>query len=59
MKTLHREKCWEEKLLYCIAINVKKVDNRRLENCVNLLTCKQVSHERTTEPFKETYGESF
>jgi len=42
-----------------VAINVKKVDNRRLKNCVNLLTCWQVSYERTTEPFKETYGETF
>ena len=42
-----------------VAINVKKVDNIRRKNCVNLLTCRQVSYERTTEPFKETYGETF
>ena len=42
-----------------VAINVKKVDNRTLKNCVNLQTCRQVSYERTTEPFKETYGETF
>ena len=43
-----------------VAINVKKVDYRRLKNCVNqLLMCRQVSYQRTTEPFKETYGETF
>ena len=56
MKTLHREKCWEEKLLYEGSKNVKKVNNRRLKNCVNLLTCRQVSYERTTEPFNHFQG---
>ena len=42
-----------------VAINVEKVDNRRLKNCVNRLTCRQVSYERTAEPVKETYGETF
>ena len=41
---------------YCTngAINGKKVDNRRPKNCVNLLTCRQISYERTNGPFKET-----
>ena len=42
-----------------LAIYVKKVDNRSFKNWVNLLTCRQVSYELTTEPFKETYGETF
>ena len=52
MKTLR----WEEKLLYECSNKWKKVDNRRLKNCVNLLTCRQISFERTNGPFKETYG---
>ena len=38
---------------------MEKVDNRRLKNCVNLLTCRQMSYERTDGPFKETYAEVF
>ena len=55
MKTLR----WEEKLLYERSNKWKKVDNIRLKNCVNLLTCRQISFERTNGPFKETYGETF
>ena len=53
MKTLRREKRWEEKLLYERSNLWKKVDNRRLKNCVNLLTCRQISYECTNGPFKE------
>ena len=52
MKTLR----WEEKLLYERSNKWKKVDNRRLKYCVNLLTCRQISLECTNGPFKETYG---
>jgi len=38
---------------------MEKVDNRRLKNCVNLLTCWQTSYERSNGPFKEMYGETF
>ena len=38
---------------------MEKVENRRLKNCVNLLTCRQISYEHTNGPFKETYGETF
>ena len=46
---------------YCtnVVINGKKVDNRRLKNCVKLLTCRQISCERTDGTFKETHGETF
>ena len=48
MKALPREKrCREEKLLYERYNLWEKVDNRRLRNCVNLLTCRQMSYERT------------
>ena len=53
MKTLRREKRWEEKLLYGRSNESKKVDNRSLKNCVNLLTCRQISYERTNGPFLE------
>ena len=38
---------------------MEKDDNERLNNCVNLPTCRQISYERTNGPFKETYGETF
>ena len=50
MKTLPRKKRWEEKLLF---------SKTRLKNCVNILTCEQMSYECTNGPFKETYGEMF
>ena len=59
MKTLRREKRWKSNYCTNVAINGKKVDNKRLNNCVNLLTCRQISYERTNRPFKETYGETF
>ena len=59
VKTLRKGKRWKEKLLYEHGNQWKKVDNRRLKNCVNLLTCRRISYERTIEPFKETYGETF
>ena len=59
MKTLRREKCLEEKLLYERLNLWQKVDNRRLNNCVNLLTCRRISYECTNGPFKETYRETF
>ena len=43
---------------YCFPINGKK-SITRLKNCVNILTCGQISYERTNGPFKETYGETF
>jgi len=59
VKTLHRERN-AGKRNYCpnVAIKVKKVDTRRLKNSVNLLTCRQISYERTKGPFKETYGQT-
>ena len=46
---------------YCtnVAINGKKDVKRILKNCVNVLTCRQISYERTNGPFKETYSETF
>jgi len=46
---------------YCTnqAINGKKSRQRKTKDCVNLLTCRQISYERTIEPFKVTYGETF
>ena len=38
---------------------MEKVDKRRLKNCVNVLTCRQMQYEHTNGLFKETYGETF
>ena len=38
---------------------MEKVDKRRPKNCVNIPTCRQISHECTNGPFKETYSETF
>ena len=37
----------------------KKVDKRRLKNCVNVQTYETILHERNNGPFKETFGETF
>ena len=57
MKTSRREKRWEEKL-YCanVAIYGKKSIRDLTKNCVNVLTCGQISYECTNGTFKETYG---
>ena len=48
VKTLCKGKRRGEKLLYECG----------LKNRVNLLTCRQISYERTIGPFEETYGEN-
>ena len=48
---------------YCtnVAIKWKKVDNRRLKNCVKLLSKRVDKYHMNAlmVPFKETYGETF
>ena len=59
---VERNAAWEEKLiLYERSNERKKVDKRRLKNCVNVLTyeTRLISFKCTSGPFKETYGETF
>jgi len=59
---VERNAAWEEKLILYERTNErKKVDKRRLKNCVNVLTyeTRLISFECTSGPFKETYGETF
>jgi len=53
--------CEEKLILHECSYEWKKVDKRRLKNCVNVVTyeTRLISYERTYGPIKEMYGETF